>query len=70
MEEIKRHLVDELRVAEERIHFTGMAVLYNNMLQSLYQSQILTLGVVFVAILFMFVILFRNVSLAVSGNCA
>ena len=65
MEEIKRHLVDELRVAEERIHFTGMAVLYNNMLQSLYQSQILTLGVVFVAILFMFVILFRNVSLAV-----
>ena len=65
MEQIKRHLVDELRVAEERIHFTGMAVLYNNMLQSLYQSQILTLGVVFVAILFMFVILFRNVSLAV-----
>jgi hypothetical protein len=65
MEEIKRHLVDELRVAEERIHFTGMAVLYNNMLRSLYQSQILTLGVVFVAILFMFVILFRNVSLAV-----
>ena len=65
MEKIKRHLVDELKIAEERIHFTGMAVLYNNMLRSLYQSQILTLGVVFVAILFMFLILFRNVSLAV-----
>ncbi|SVA53279.1 uncharacterized protein METZ01_LOCUS106133 [marine metagenome] len=65
MEQIKRHLVDELKIAEERIHFTGMAVLYNNMLRSLYQSQILTLGVVFVAILFMFLILFRNVSLAV-----
>ena len=65
MEKIKRHLVDELKVAEERIHFTGMAVLYNNMLRSLYQSQIMTLGVVFVAILFMFIILFRNIGLAV-----
>ncbi|SVE23678.1 uncharacterized protein METZ01_LOCUS476532, partial [marine metagenome] len=64
MEKIKRHLVNELKITEERIHFTGMAVLYNNMLHSLYQSQIMTLGVVFVAILLMFVVLFRNVSLA------
>ena len=42
-----------------------MAVLYNNMLNSLYQSQIVTLGVVFLAILTMFVILFRNISLAI-----
>jgi hypothetical protein len=65
MEKIKRHLVNELKITEERIHFTGMAVLYNNMLHSLYQSQIMTLGVVFVAILLMFVVLFRNVSLAI-----
>jgi len=65
MEKIKRHLVDELKIAESRIRFTGMAVLYNNMLNSLYQSQIMTLGVVFLAILTMFVILFRNVSLAI-----
>ena len=56
---------DELKVAEERIHFTGMAVLYNNMLRSLYQSQIMTLGMVFIAILFMFIVLFRNIGLAV-----
>ena len=30
----------------ERVNITGMMVLYNNVLQSLYRSQILTLGVV------------------------
>ena len=65
MEKIKRHLVDELKITENRIRFTGMAVLYNNMLRSLYQSQIMTLGVVFVAILLMFVVLFRSIGLAI-----
>ena len=58
-------MVDEFGIAEERIHFTGMAVLYNNMLHSLYQSQIMTLGMVFVAILLMFMVLFCNIGLAV-----
>ena len=44
---------------------TGMLVLYNNMLQSLYKSQILTIGIVFLAILSMFVILFRSLFLAI-----
>ncbi|MDP6232480.1 MAG: MMPL family transporter [Nitrospinaceae bacterium] len=65
IEKIKRQMVDEFGIAEERIHFTGMAVLYNNMLHSLYQSQIMTLGTVFVAILLMFMVLFRNIGLAV-----
>lgn len=42
-----------------------MFVLYNNVLQSLYRSQILTLGVVFLAIMGMFVVLFRSLRLAV-----
>ena len=50
--------------AEEQVQFTGMLVLYNNVLQSLYRSQILTLGVVFGAILVMFWILFRSLTLA------
>jgi predicted RND superfamily exporter protein len=41
-----------------------MLVLYNNMLQSLFRSQILTLGAVFLAILLMFCLLFRSVKLA------
>ncbi len=65
IEKIKRHLVDNMGIAEERINITGMAVLFNNMLQSLYTSQIATLGLVFVAILIMFMILFRRIFLAV-----
>jgi predicted RND superfamily exporter protein len=65
IKKIKRHLIDNLGIAEDRIHITGMAVMFNNMLQSLYTSQIQTLGLVFVAILIMFVILFRRVFLAV-----
>jgi len=41
-----------------------MLVLYNNVLQSLFRSQILTLGAVFGAILVMFLLLFRSLSLA------
>jgi predicted RND superfamily exporter protein len=65
IEKIKRHLVDNMGIAEDRIHITGMAVMFNNMLQSLYTSQIATLELVFVAILIMFMILFRRVWLAV-----
>lgn len=64
LKEVRRHLVDDLGFESEQIHLTGMLVLYNNMLQSLFTSQILTLSVVFVAILAMFMILFRSLSLA------
>ncbi len=65
LKNLRRHLVDELNIEPEQLHFTGMLVLYNNMLQSLYKSQILTLGAVFVAIMLMFLVLFRSISLAV-----
>jgi len=39
-------------------------VLYNNMLQSLFESQILTLGVVVIALMGMFLILFRSLKVA------
>ncbi|MDX1736020.1 MAG: MMPL family transporter, partial [Halioglobus sp.] len=61
---LHRHLVDELGIEEEKLELTGMLVLYNNVLQSLFRSQILTLGAVFGAILVMFVLLFRSLSLA------
>lgn len=61
---INRFLVEDMNFSPENVHFTGMVVLYNNMLQSLYRSQILTIGVVFSAILVMFIILFQNIYLA------
>ncbi len=62
--EIREHLVNEMGLAPEQVHLTGMAVLYNNMLQSLFRSQILTIGVVFFAILLMFIVLFRSLKIA------
>jgi uncharacterized protein len=62
--DIRAHLIDELGFEPDQVHLTGMLVLYNNMLQSLFTSQIMTLSAVFVAILAMFVVLFRSLSLA------
>ncbi len=64
IENLHRFLIDDMGFAEQDIRFSGMVVLYNNMLQSLYTSQIMTIGVVFFSILVMFVILFRSLSLA------
>ena len=62
--DLRQHLVEELGVNADKVRFTGMLVLYNNVLQSLFKSQILTLGAVFVAILIMFLVLFRSLWLA------
>lgn len=64
LEKIRHDLTEKMNLKEEQIHLTGMLVLYNNMLQSLFRSQILTIGVVFLAILIMFAILFRNLKMA------
>jgi len=64
LQDIRDHLTGELGLDEAQVHLTGMLVLYNNMLQSLFQSQIMTIGVVFLAIMLMFVILFRNLKMA------
>ncbi|HEY9036452.1 MAG TPA: MMPL family transporter [Pseudomonadales bacterium] len=53
-------LTGDFGLPPERVHITGMLVLYNNMLQSLFRSQILTLGFVFFAIMLMFMVLFRS----------
>jgi hypothetical protein len=64
LEKIQGFLVDEMGYPPERVRMTGMLVLYNNMLQSLFGSQIATLGAVFVAITLMFTLLFRSLYLA------
>ena len=56
--------VNEVGIAQEDIRYTGLLVLYNNMLQSLYKSQILTLGAVFIGIMLMFLVLFRSLKIS------
>jgi len=64
LRKVRADLADELGFAPERVKLTGMLVLYNNVLQSLFRSQILTLGAVFLAIMIMFLVLFRSLWLA------
>ncbi len=67
LDRIRTHLTTELGYDGDRVQLSGMTVMYNNMLQSLFDSQIKTIGVVFGAILVMFLILFRSIKLALIG---
>ncbi|MDH3882072.1 MAG: MMPL family transporter, partial [Desulfobacteraceae bacterium] len=64
LKKIGYELVNKLGLKQDRVHLSGMLVLYNNMLQSLFRSQILTLGVVILALMVMFMILFKSVKIA------
>ena len=65
IERVESFLQNEMGYEENRFNTTNMLVLYNNMLQSLFSSQIQTIGFVFISIMIMFVILFRSFYLAI-----
>ena len=48
-------------------NLAGVLILFNNLLQSLFKSQILTLGVVILGIFILFFILFRNILISCIG---
>ncbi|WP_300668503.1 MMPL family transporter [Desulfoluna sp.] len=60
LKKVKKGLLEEVGLKPENLKLNGMLVLYNNMLQSLFSSQILTLGIVLIALACMFLILFRS----------
>ena len=64
---IKSELKSKVGLAEGDYKLAGVLILFNNLLQSLFKSQILTLGVVMLGISLMFLILFRNLILSVIG---
>ncbi|NIN36900.1 MAG: MMPL family transporter [Gammaproteobacteria bacterium] len=67
LQRIDRGLNNRLGLEKDEYQITGLLVLYNNMLQSLFSSQIETLGVVMAGIALMLLLLFRSISLAVIG---
>jgi hypothetical protein len=64
LKKIRHDMINKLGLKKEHIHLTGLLVLYNNMLQSLFSSQIQTLGAVVLALMCMFLILFRSLKIA------
>ena len=60
-------LKNELKLDEKEYRLAGVLILFNNLLQSLFKSQILTLGLVMFGIFTMFLILFKNIKLSLIG---
>jgi len=67
IKKINSDLNNKLRLKKEEYNLAGVLILFNNLLQSLFKSQILTLGIVIFGIFCMFFILFRNISLSLIG---
>ena len=67
IEKINSDLKNKLELNEEQFQIAGVLVLYNNMLQSLFDSQIKTIIYVMLGIAIMFVILFRSLTLSIIG---
>jgi len=67
IKKINYDLENTLGLKREEFKLAGVLILFNNLLQSLFKSQILTLGVVMVGITLMFLVLFRNITLSLIG---
>ena len=64
---INLDLEKKLGLKQSEFKLAGVLILFNNLLQSLFKSQILTLGLVMIGIFLMFFILFRNIKLSLIG---
>ena len=67
IDKINLELNAKLGLNKNEYKLTGVLILFNNLLQSLFKSQILTLGIVILGIFIMFLILFRNTTLSLIG---
>ena len=64
---IEDDLINKFNLSEDQFEITGLAVLYNNMLQSLFASQIGSLAIVFAVIALMLLVLFRSFKIMFIG---
>ena len=64
---INNELKSKVGLNEKDFRLGGVLILFNNLLQSLFKSQILTLGLVMIGIFLMFLVLFRNVKISLIG---
>jgi len=64
---INKDLKNKLKLDKDEFKLAGVLILFNNLLQSLFKSQILTLGLVMIGIFAMFIILFKNIKLSLIG---
>ena len=59
---IQKDLEEKLNLNKDEFKITGILVIFNNLLQSLFDSQIKTLGITFAGIFILLLILFKSLS--------
>ena len=59
---IQKDLEEKLKLNKDEFKITGILVIFNNLLQSLFDSQIKTLGITFAGIFILLLILFKSLS--------
>ena len=59
---IQKDLEEKLKLKKDEFKITGVLVIFNNLLQSLFDSQIKTLGITFAGIFILLLILFKSLS--------
>ena len=64
---INYDIENKLGIKKSEFKLAGVLILFNNLLQSLFKSQIMTLGFVMIGIFIMFLILFRNIKISLIG---
>lgn len=64
---VKYDLENKFNISEDKYKLTGISVIYNNLLQSLFGSLIGSIGIVFLSIFIMFLFLFKSIKLASIG---
>jgi hypothetical protein len=64
LKKIKEELPGSLGLNKEKVRLSGLLVLYNNMLQSLFGSQILTFGVTVLVLMGTYLVEFRSLKIA------
>jgi predicted RND superfamily exporter protein len=67
LKKINYDLQNKFSLKEDQYELTGLAVLYNNMLQSLFQSQIGSLTLVFAVIALMLLLIFKSFKIMLIG---
>ena len=68
IEKINYDLQNKFSFKEDEYKITGVLVIFNNLLQSLFDSQIKTLGIVMLGIFLMFLILFKSFIYSLIGT--
>ena len=67
IERIQKYLEEKFNLKNDEFKLAGVLIIYNNLLQSLFDSQIKTLGIVMLGIFLMFIVLFKSIKISLIG---